>query len=99
MSTTIQGVYRDGKIELSTTPLNVSDDTPVIVTFLASNSINLRERGIDKAQAAVLRGRLATFAEDWESPEMNAYDNYEEAKSNLQINEHSRKKQIVSKEL
>ena len=99
MSTTIQGVYRDGKIELSTTPRDVSDDTPVIVTFLASNSIDLRERGIDESQAVVLRGRLESFAEDWESPEMDVYDNYEEAKSNLQINEHSRKKQIVSKEL
>ncbi len=84
MSTTIQGVYRDGKIELSTAPHDVSDDTPVIVTFLASNSINLRERGIDEAQAAVLRGCLEFFAEDWESPEMNAYDDYDEAKSSLQ---------------
>ena len=87
MSTTIQGVYRDGKIELSATPSDVSEDTPVIVTFLASNSIKLRERGIDEAQAAVLRGRLESFAEDWENPEMDAYDNYEEVKSGLQISE------------
>ena len=84
MSTTIQGVYRDGKIELSTTPHDVSDDTPVIVTFLQSNSINLRERGIDEVQAAVLRANLTTFAEDWESPEMDVYDNYDEAKFSLQ---------------
>ena len=90
MSPTIQGVYRDGRIELSTTPHDVSDDTPVIVTFLASNSINLRERGIDEAQAAVLRGRLATFAEDWDSPQMGVYDNYDAAKFNWQINETAR---------
>lgn len=86
MSTTIQGVYRDGKIELSTTPRDVSDDTLVIVTFLAANSINLQERGIDEAQAAALHGRFASFAEDWESAEMNAYDNYDEVKSKLSLN-------------
>lgn len=83
MSTTIQGVYRDGKIELSTTPGDVSDETPVIVTFLSANSINLGERGIDESQAAVLRASLKSFAEDWESSEMVAYDNYDEAKSSL----------------
>ena len=36
--------------------------------------IELAERGIDEAQAANLRARLATFAEDWELPEMEAYD-------------------------
>ena len=48
----------------------------------SSHSIDLRERGIDKAQAANLRERLATFAEDWESPEMSIYDNSDAAKSN-----------------
>ncbi len=47
-----------------------------------SHSIDLQERGIDKAQAANLRERLTTFAEDWESPEMSIYDNYDAAKSN-----------------
>ena len=79
MLTTIEGMYR-GKIELSETPRDVCEDTPVIVTF---HSIDLQKRGIDKAQAADLRERLATFAEDWESPEMSIYDNYDAAKSNL----------------
>ena len=48
----------------------------------SSHSIDLQEGGIDKAQAANLRERLATFAEDWESPEMSIYDNYDAAKSN-----------------
>lgn len=47
-------------------------------------SIDLRERGIDEAQAAEMRARLASFAEDWESPEMDAYDNYDEEKAKLQ---------------
>jgi uncharacterized protein (DUF433 family) len=36
--------------------------------------IDLRERGIDEQQAADLRRRLVSFAEDWERPEMEAYD-------------------------
>ena len=47
-------------------------------------NIDLRERGIDEAQAAEMRARLASFAEDWESPEMNVYDNYDEEKAKLQ---------------
>ena len=35
---------------------------------------DLRERGIDESQAADLRRRLAQFAEDWDRPEMAAYD-------------------------
>lgn len=31
-----------------------------------------------------LRTQLAAFTEDWESPEMNVYDNYDEAKSDPQ---------------
>jgi len=46
----------------------------VIVTFLAANSVSLAERGIDAAQAAELRHRLGTFAEDWDRPEMDVYD-------------------------
>ena len=84
MLTTIEGVYRDGKIEFSQIPHDVCDGTPVIVTFLPSHSVDLQERGIDQTQAAVLRAQLAAFAEDWESPEMNVYDDYDEVKSKLQ---------------
>jgi hypothetical protein len=76
MLTTIEGVYRKGKVELAEIPRNVREGTPVIVTFLAPAYIDLRTRGIDEVQAAELRARLATFAEDWESPEMDIYDNY-----------------------
>lgn len=80
MLKTIEGVYRDGRIELSQMPRDVSGDTPVIVTFLATNSINLRERGIDESRAAVLSASLKSFAEDWANPEMKAYDNYDAAR-------------------
>lgn len=83
MLTAIQGIYRDGKIQLTETPRNVSDNTPVIVTFLTPGKIDLSVRGIDEAQAADLRTRLTTFAEEWDSPEMDVYDNYDAAKTNL----------------
>ena len=86
MSETIKGVYRNGKIELSETPSDVCEGTHVVVTFLPPGAVDLREHGIDKAQAAELRGRLACFAEDWESPEMAIYDNYDEEKAKLQKN-------------
>ena len=82
--TTIEGIYRDGKVELSETPSDMCEGTPVIVTFLPANAIDLQERGIDEAQAADIRARLASFAEDWENPEMNVYDNYDDAKAKLQ---------------
>ena len=83
MSTTIEGIYRNGKIELSETPSDVCEGTRVVVTILPLGSIDLREHGISKAQAAELRARFATFAEDWESPEMSVYDNYDEEKAKL----------------
>ena len=82
--TTIEGIYRDGKVELSETPSDMCEGTPVIVTFLPANAIDLQEGGIDEAQAADIRARLASFAEDWESPEINVYDNYDATKRNVQ---------------
>ncbi len=74
MLKTVEGFYRNGKVELAETPEDVSQDK-VIVTFLADNGqVDLRERGIDEAQAAELRARLRAVAEDWERPEMDVYD-------------------------
>jgi len=39
--------------------------------------IDLRARGISEDQARELRAQLAAFAEEWDSPEMSVYDNYE----------------------
>jgi hypothetical protein len=83
MLTSIHGIYRNGKIELPKLPTNLREDTRVIVTFLEPNPIDLRRRGINKAQAAEIRVRLATFADDWDSPEMSIYDNYDTIKHGL----------------
>jgi uncharacterized protein (DUF3084 family) len=39
-----------------------------------NSAVALRDCGIDEAQAADLRSRLKTFAEDWERPEAGIYD-------------------------
>lgn len=83
MITSVAGVYRNGRIELSETPGDVREESPVIVTFLPSNGVDLRTQGIDPVQAAELRARLEPFAEDWNQPVMDVYDNYDAAKSRL----------------
>lgn len=81
MLKSIEGIYRKGQIELIELPLDVRDETQVIVTFLEPHTIDLRTRGIDKAHAAELRARLATFVEDWDSPEMDVYNDYDATKA------------------
>ena len=78
MPKNIEGVYRNSKIKRSKTPGDV------IVTVHRSNSIDLQKHGITKVQASDMRARLASFAEDWNRPEMSVYDNYDEAKAKLQ---------------
>lgn len=36
--------------------------------------VNLTEKGIKEAEALAQRHAFSTFAEDWESPEMDVYD-------------------------
>lgn len=70
----VEGVYRDGRVELLE-PVPGETETRVIVTFLSSGRvIDLAERGIDERHAADLRQRVKTFAEDWDRPEMDVYD-------------------------
>ncbi len=75
MLKSIEGMYRDGKVEL-TEPPPPGAAGRVIVTFVSSpvGVIDLAERGVSRKQAADLRQRLTTFAEDWNRPEMDVYD-------------------------
>ena len=79
MLKSVEGIYRKGRIDLDEAPADVQDETRVIVTFLGPSSVDLPARGIDEAQAADLRGRLASFVEEWESPDMDLYDDYDSA--------------------
>jgi len=74
MVKSIEGVYREGRVELLEPAPSVTE-ARVIVTFLSSPSVvDLAARGIDTEQVADLRARLSTFEEDWSRPEMDAYD-------------------------
>ena len=74
MVKSVEGVYRNGRVELME-PIAEAEGSRVIVTwFQLAGSVDLRERGINETPAADLRRRLATFAVDWDRPEMNAYD-------------------------
>lgn len=50
---------------------------------LDHGTIDLQSRGIDAELAFELRSRLSRFAEDWDGPEMRAYDDYDAAKAAL----------------
>lgn len=84
MLTTVEGMYRNGTIELTAPPDDLPQESRVLVTFLAATEattqVDLRALGIDAAQAAELRAQLASFATDWDSPEMDVYDHHDTAK-------------------
>lgn len=76
MLKTIEGVFRDGAIELAELPGDIHE-AKVIVTFLpptSEGSVDLGNRGISQVQAADLRSRFRSFADDWNRPEMDVYD-------------------------
>jgi hypothetical protein len=74
MVKSVEGIYRNGKVEVAE-PLGVAEGARVIVTWVhPAEPVDLRERGIEESQAADLRRRLAPFTEDWDRPEMAAYD-------------------------
>lgn len=77
MLTSVEGVYRNGRVELVEKPEHLQEGTRVIVTFMESKTIDLASQGNDKAQAEVLRVSLNTFSDDWDSPEMSIYDDYD----------------------
>lgn len=74
MIRSVEGVYRDGRVELLEAA-EVPGGTRVIVTFLpVQGTVELAERGISREQATDLRHRLSAFVEDWDRPEMDVYD-------------------------
>ena len=83
MLRTLQGIYRNGQIELYEAPDGVRNDTTVIVTFLESGLADLASYNINQEEAAALRERLAPFAEEWDSPEMDIYNDYDGTKADL----------------
>jgi plasmid stability protein len=59
----------------------IKSDCPELPTSIEANSIDLATQGINPEQAEILQTNLATFAADWNSPEMGIYDDYDTAKA------------------
>ena len=73
MVKSVEGIYRNGKVEL-VEPLTEAEGSRVIVTWIhPAEQVDLRGRGSINLSAD-LRRRLAQFAQDWDRPEMAAYD-------------------------
>lgn len=83
MLKTIEGVYRNGQIELLEQPDAMQNETRVIVTFLTAQAVDLQAAGFTREQAAELRARLLPFTEDWNQSAMDSYDDYDTAKAQL----------------
>ncbi len=47
MSANIAGVFRNGRVELMEPPQNIKEETPVIVTLLNGNEVDLRSHSFD----------------------------------------------------
>ena len=49
MLTSVEGTYRNGRVELTEQPTNVREGTRVIVTFIRSDEIDLVRHGGNRA--------------------------------------------------
>jgi hypothetical protein len=62
--TTVEGIYRDGQIQLKSLPSNVANEARVIVTVVDADVVDLAAHGIAVSQAQTLRNSLSIFADD-----------------------------------
>jgi hypothetical protein len=76
MIQTVEGVFRNGKVELLESPQGIHA-ARVIVTFLPGAVGPEGEPSFTPEEIADLRGKLAAWEDDWNAPGMEAYDDYE----------------------
>jgi hypothetical protein len=76
MIQTVEGVFRNGKVELLEAPENIHDSR-VLVTFLPETIRPAGGPSCSGEEVADLRGKLAAWEEDWNAPGMEEYDAYE----------------------
>lgn len=81
---TVEGIYKDGKIELLET-VSAEDRSKVLVTFLEDSEVQLDALGIDEAEAFELRRELAAF-EDWNDPLLDVYNDYDRSRRTIDEN-------------
>lgn len=83
MLTSVHGVYQGGRILLKEDPATIQDGTEVIVTFLEKDAAESSQQILDPEIMAELRWAFAPFAEEWNSPEMDIYDDYDASRKRL----------------
>jgi hypothetical protein len=81
MLTSVEGIYRDGRIELTEQPEKAVEGTRVIVTFLKSEEIDPESQGMNQTEADTLQAGSASSAKGWSNPEMSVYDDYNAARA------------------
>ena len=74
MITSVEGVYRDGKVELLEPAADRAETSRVVVTFLPPPPVVESALGMTPQQAAELRTRVGGIAEDWDHSDMDVYD-------------------------
>jgi len=84
MTTVIEAVFENGVFKpLVEADFKENHRYKMIVEEPTTETVDLAASGIDQQHVAELRAKLQTFAEDWESGEMNVYDDYDAAKTRL----------------
>jgi len=73
MLKSVEGIYRDGKVELLEKPEDLKD-ARVIVTFLPAPKEQRATPPLTDSEIAELRWRFTAWEEDWNAPGMEAYD-------------------------
>ena len=61
----------------------MGNGTEVIVTFLKNGSADLHTTDLDPEIIAELRQAFEPFAPEWDSPEMDIYDDYDASRKRL----------------
>ena len=75
MITSVEAVYRDGKLELLEPAPDRAETSRIVVTFLPPPSVDERvAHGYTREEAAAIRARAGAIAEDWDHPDMDVYD-------------------------
>lgn len=72
-----------GQVYAGLSEKEISDVEETVRTTIYEQGVTLSDYGISPAQAAELRASFATFADEWERPEMDVYDDYDAAKALL----------------
>ena len=76
MSTSVEAVYRDGKLELLGNAPDRAEISRIVVTFLTPepSTDGVVAHGYTREQAANLRARFGAAGDDWDDPAMDVYD-------------------------